>query len=1242
MRDHPIVNGRYHLVRELGRGGMGKVYLVEDQIRNRQKVVLKVLLSVVDAPEIDALKREFATLAKLRHPNLVQVFDLGKLSDSTGYFYTMEFVDGLPFLTAVRDLSVQELTALFAQILRALDYVHASGIFHGDLKSENILVTGDGKGSKTIKLVDFGLAAGRHRGEETQVGGTLEYSAPELFRGAPLSVQTDLYAVGILMYWAITGRPPFSGSPEEIKQGHLASHPPGLSGADAAVPEYIAAILRRMLAKDPVERYASAEEVLTALREGETHTANDSEYIAARIWDAFFQIKSEQIAALVETLSLPAAREGMKAKAASPNMVVISGNEGCGHALILDRIKHHLQMRDVRIIEAWCNTGFTVPFQPITDAFKGHLLLPGSIDDDDTDFSLSSPGQTASDSGNKESKVKDPELWRYQFMEAFTNRVAAASRKEPFVLIVHNLEQADEGTIALVHYLARALEHHDCSICVSITFDRLSAEAATIIRRQQESVRDVMEQVIQPLSDGEMPDLLQKAFDQASFPNGFCHELMEKSGGIPLIIADILAELNIRGVFHRFGSEWTVSDNYDLANVVRDGIRNLYEKLFQNLSAAEQEVAQHIAVFGAAVEHAILADWLGREDLDLEQILADLIHKRVLTTRTIGKQVLYSFLSDSLREAVYARLPESECRRYHQSIVQLLQRKTYPGLSVELQAHHYLKAGCQSKAPVIAAQAFNWLKRAYANRKALNLARLALEACDSSNVRFRRAFLRRAAEMEEILGETESALDHFNRVLFLYYRPVGKAAILRRIASLYQKMGKIEAARGALKQANESLTMNAKVEKALLLRELSWLEIVGGKPVEALALSRKSLENLNGSTASRPLALALNTLALASFYVGKTNDAIEYMVQSASARRAIGDERGEAGILNNLGVLHNIAGSSQRALDDWQKSLEMRERIGDLLGLGETLNNMGILLMEKGQYVRSMNCYRRSKELYQRVGDINGLLLVHCNLGELAYMREDFSSALQALDEGLLYAERVQTHRDEAELLYQKARVFLTLNQGLRAAQCLDRCLNLANSYSKKSRLGAYLVLKSRERHLAGDLGASEFLAQAEEISQMEQEQILQIEIKMERLSQLLDRNQTDTLQDDLAYLVQELERSNYRRYQVQIWLLQARALMNRNGDAATILGILNKAESLAESMTLLLQVKSINLLKGRLYRLSGRLADAFNCYRKAYKALKAILTAIREDEYKKSFLAAPENQTLVEAIKSLQMEMRK
>ncbi len=1222
---------------------MGFVYLVEDQTRDNQKVVLKKLRSVVDAAQAGALKGEFATLATVHHPNLVQVFDLGKLSDSVAYFYTMEFIDGLPFLAAVHELPMREILTLFAQILRALDYIHASGIIHGDLKSENILVTEDSRGAKTVKLVDFGLAALRQSTQEIQVGGTLEYSAPELFRGAPPSAQTDLYALGILMYWALIGHAPFFGSPEEIKQGHLATNPFGLSGPDLAMPEYVSSILKRLLAKDPVERYASAEEVLAALGAGETSASNDNEYIAARIWDAFFQIKSEEIAAFVDKLSFPLAKKDTNAKASSPNMVVISGNEGSGHALVLDRLKYHLQMQDIRVFEGWCGAGFSAPFQPITDALKSHPSIGGSPEKNGTDFYLNNLTHSATEqSSEKENKVKDPELLRYQFMEAFTNRVAAASRLEPFVLIVHDLEQADEGTIALIHYMARALEHEAFSICVSITFDRLTEETAKIIRQQRDSVKAVLEHTIQPLSVSEMPALLQRAFKDASFSKSFYHELLEKSGGILIIITDILTELNTRGVFRRFGSEWALRDDYDLANVVRDGIRDLYDKLFRNLSAPEQEVGQFIAVFGSAIEHKILVDWLRRSEFNLAQVVDSLVQKRILATRTVDEKVFYSFLSDSFREAVYARLPASECRQHHQSIVALLQKKNYSGLSVELQAYHYLKAGNQSKALVLAAQAFYWLKRAYANRKALNIARLALDSIESASPRFRRAFLRRTAEMEEILGETQSALDHFASVLLLYYKPVAKAAIFRRIASLYQKMGKIDEARAALNEANTSLILDAKVERALLLRELSWLEIVGGRPVEAFELLQKSLENLNKFAASRPLALALNTLALASFYMGKTNDAIDYMVQSANARREMGDERGEAGILNNLGILHNIAGSSQRALDDWQKSLAMRERIGDLLGLGETLNNMGILLMEKGQYVRSLNYYRRSKELYTRIGDIKGLLLVHCNLGELAYMREDFSSALQALDEGLVYAERVQTHREEAELLYQKARVFLALNQGLRAAQCLDGCLRLANSYCKKSRLGAYLVLKSRERHLAGDPAATDFLAQAEEICQIEQEQILQIEIKIERLSQLLDRNQIDKIQSDLEYLVQELETANYRRYQVQILLLQARVVMQQNPEAAETIDILNKAEELAESMTLLLQVKNINLLKGRLYRRSGRIADAYNCYRKAYKALKAIITAVREDEYKKSLLAMPENQTLVEAIKSMQKELRR
>jgi len=217
-----VIHNRYRVIKLLGRGGMGAAYLVNDLSTPGTEIVLKVLQpSAMEGNEQDSLRHEFRVLARLRHPNLVRVYDYGRLDEGTGHFFTMEYVSGKSLSEVVKNLSTDEVTELAAQILRALEYVHSSGLIHGDIKDDNILVTQNKDGQHIVKLMDFGLAVHTKAGGDVNVSGTIEYLAPERLRGAPPNPAVDLYAFGVLMYQCLSGKFPFMGTPEEITKGHL-------------------------------------------------------------------------------------------------------------------------------------------------------------------------------------------------------------------------------------------------------------------------------------------------------------------------------------------------------------------------------------------------------------------------------------------------------------------------------------------------------------------------------------------------------------------------------------------------------------------------------------------------------------------------------------------------------------------------------------------------------------------------------------------------------------------------------------------------------------------------------------------------------------------------------------------------------------------------------------------------------------------------------------------------------------
>jgi len=261
-----VFDGRYRIIRKLGAGGMADVYLAEDQELGR-RVAIKILNDrhAADDSFIERFRREAKNAAGLSHPNIVSIYDRGEAEGT--YYIAMEFLDGrsLKELIVARGPAPVKVAVDYArQILAAVGAAHRHGIVHRDIKPHNVLVGGEGR----LKVTDFGIARSG-ASQMTEVGsiiGTAQYLSPEQARGAPVDQTSDLYAVGVVLFEMLTGQVPFTGdTPLEIAMKHLSEVPTPPSELRPEVPHDLDSVVLRALAKEPGERYQSAEEMDAAL-----------------------------------------------------------------------------------------------------------------------------------------------------------------------------------------------------------------------------------------------------------------------------------------------------------------------------------------------------------------------------------------------------------------------------------------------------------------------------------------------------------------------------------------------------------------------------------------------------------------------------------------------------------------------------------------------------------------------------------------------------------------------------------------------------------------------------------------------------------------------------------------------------------------------------------------------------------------------------------------------------------------
>lgn len=270
-----ILAERYRLERRLGRGGMGSVYFGRHVALGRP-----VAVKVLDADEqewgwaVARFMREARLAAKVRHRNIVDVYDFGSTPDGVVYI-VMEALFGRDLRAIIRHnrLNWQWVRYLMKQICAGVDAIHSAGVVHRDLKASNCFYV---EQSSVVKVLDFGIAAIERVGNDDpkrMVVGTPEYMAPEQIRGAPADRRSDVYAGGILLYELLTGRTPFSArTAERVFDLQLHATPPSLWSVvpDLVAPPGLDAVLARALAKEPRRRYQSMRELASALEQVES------------------------------------------------------------------------------------------------------------------------------------------------------------------------------------------------------------------------------------------------------------------------------------------------------------------------------------------------------------------------------------------------------------------------------------------------------------------------------------------------------------------------------------------------------------------------------------------------------------------------------------------------------------------------------------------------------------------------------------------------------------------------------------------------------------------------------------------------------------------------------------------------------------------------------------------------------------------------------------------------------------
>ncbi|MBI4550904.1 MAG: protein kinase, partial [Candidatus Latescibacteria bacterium] len=690
----------YELLAVIGRGGMGTVYRAWDTRLGRE-VAVKVLAASLAAQEeyVKRFFREAQIVARLTHPNVVKIYDVGQEEDVC--FLAMELLDGRPLnevIPAPGGLPLLDVIEIALQVANALDFAHQQGVLHRDIKPSNIMIMADG----TAKILDFGLARLTGVSVLTLTGnviGTIDYIAPEQVLNEPVDHRADLYSFGVVIYEMLTGRPPFIG--EEVISviyQHINDDPLPPSMYNPAVPVEVDGLVLTLLAKRSGDRYQSAaalmaelarchDWVLTGRPAAIQQRPIDREPLVDLVRWSLPQPRDEFQSHLIgRTVELERLHTGVRrALDGDGQLMLIAGSAGIGKTRLVTELMEHATAEGMWPLFGRClYQEMAIPYQPFVEAFS--RCLSATFPDPYTTIRTKLRARVLSDAPNlaelmphiwtaqehrrlseRTSVSLSPEAEKQRLFQSILQILLTLTEERGIILCIDDLQWGDSGSVQLLHYLARQLTGRRLYLVATYRPEDLGGAdqipevplAETLRRLNREGVGERL--VLGTLPPPEVRTLVEEVVGSRAVPVWVWERVARETGGNPLFVLELLKWWRDAGLLGGPDQEWTRLEQAGEALPPR--VYDLIAHRLSRLRDTEREVLEVAAIGGERFDVDGLAAALGSGRIDVLRHLHRLERRHGIISPVEGG--VYQFAHGKTQEVLYRELPAALRQAYH-------------------------------------------------------------------------------------------------------------------------------------------------------------------------------------------------------------------------------------------------------------------------------------------------------------------------------------------------------------------------------------------------------------------------------------------------------------------------------------------------------------------------------------------------------------------------------------------------
>jgi len=1095
----------YEILGQIGEGGFGAVYQAYQPSIDRHVAIKVILPEYANDPEfIQRFEREAQFVARLEHPNIVPLYDYWR--DQEGAFLVMRLLRGGNLSQALREgaWSLEQSARLLDQIATALDFAHRQGVVHRDIKPENIFFDEEGN----AYLSDFGIAKALAKPSDlTMAGdiiGSLLYISPEQAQSKPVTIQSDLYSLGVVMYVVLTGQHPYRDeTPASLLLKQIQQPLPALSDLRPDLPVDLDDVLQQMTAKEPADRYPNAQAYADAFRKAMSGMIQPqekllsehlqeitpqlptflTEEIGAERVKPIFVSREKELARLDAFLDKTLTRNG--------SVVFVTGGPGRGKTALLNEFAHRSMKAhaDLLVAAGNCNAysglgDAYLPFREVMGMLTGNVEALWSAGVIDTEHAkrlwfafpevirdllergphlfetfvsgeelLARLNTAVPERGDliksmremvTRSQTRMESLEQSHLFEQFTNVLLCLAEKHPLLVVLDDLQWADESSLSLLFHMGRRLQ----GACILIVGAYRPEEVALVRDGKRHPLEKILSEFKNKYGDvwidlSSMKEHESREFVDAlldSEPNKldleFRQALFQHTAGHPLFTIELLRAMQERGdLLPSEDSRWVVGAVLDwdsmparVEAVIEERIACLEVELRDILTVASVEGEDFTAQVVASVQQV--------SERDLLRMLTQELEKRHRLVRgqggySLGSRVLsrYRFAHALFQRYLYNELDDAERMLLHREIGRVLE-ELYAGQTeniAEQLAYHF--SGDDERERHYARIAGERAAMSFANAEALRYINRALELTPQDHLAERYDLLLTRERLFYLQGERSAQEQDF-------------VSLMELAEALDNDQKKIE----------------------IFLRKARFAEKTSDYPAEMV----NAQEAIRLAVASQDIsgqAEGYLRLGRAFWFQGDNRAAEEPLKQSLKLSRAAGHKQVEANVLRIIGDVLNDPDAPLYL----QQALGIYRQIGDYAGESRALLNLGVFAYEAGDFAKAKNNFENALAFSRKIGEPNLEIWLLNSLAELLIDQGIYSTARDYLERGLNTACEIDYKTVELQCLNSFGAYFTKQGAFPKAKVYYEQSLEMAKEIGVKGLECYSLACLSFLYHHLGD-----------------------------------------------------------------------------------------------------------------------------------------------------------------------------